>query len=242
MKTILKGLIIVFLLVANFSFAQTKLKSFSISPERPVPGDVITIIYHPENTVLKDQDNITAVIYLYENYQWNTDDLNLKKTDSAWTATYRLPLNCAFIACKFKSGELEDTGGKIAYAWMLTGKTTGKLQAGAYLAWGMLRNATFENQVPKCATKEALIDDEVMLYWIKQELTFHPESRLKVFYPALTLLKKGGKEDAIAKIEKELKVILTFKDLDEPALINVQKGYKYLLGDQNVVILLNSLY
>ncbi len=231
MKTIKNSLLLLLLLIGGAVYAQKTVSPFSVSPEKAISGELITITYNPKGTVLEGKDEVAAVIYLYRDFQWSTEDLDLKKSGGSWAASYKLPDNCAFFACKFKSGDIVDSGSKTTYGYMTTDKSTGRNFAGAYPAWGMLRNTTFADQTPKCASDSAMIGDDVMLYWINQELLYHPESRVKVFYPALTLVKKMGKENATAKIEKELKAILSLDNVDENAMIQVQKGYAMLLGD-----------
>jgi thiol-disulfide isomerase/thioredoxin len=232
MKTIKKTTILLYLLVVNIvALAQQNTRPLLIAPEKPMAGETVTISYNPSGTTLEAKKDIFAVIYMYCDFKWVVKDLDLKKKNSDWTGSYILPQNCAFFAFKFKADKIWDTGKKMPYECMTIDKKTDKQLPGAYYAWGMLRNTTLQEEAPKYTDSSGLISDQEMLYWIEQERKYHPESHIKVFYSTLAVLKKMGKENVTEKIEKELKVISTFPNIDEQILMNIEKGYRSLLND-----------
>ena len=69
---------------------------------------------------------------------------------------------------KFYAGDKKDTGGRSTYTTMTFSKNGQNLPT-AYMAWGMLRNKTLES-LPEYCDEDAYIDDEVMRFWLNQQL------------------------------------------------------------------------
>ncbi len=200
---ITKLILIGFLLINSGVFAQQAKKVFSVFPELPNPGEEIIITYNSENTALKNSKTITGLLYTYNNFKWIVSDLSLKKeSGNIWKAQVRLADKAALIACVFKTDTLIDNGGKIPYVWMLD------KVPGSYFAWGLLRNKTLEDERPSIVSDSTFIDDSVSLFWVNNEMKYHPESRDKIFYEGLKLMKASKKGNHTARIKKEIQYIL----------------------------------
>lgn len=214
------------LLITAITWGQEK-QPFSITPERPLPGAQITIHYDPSLTPLAAKSDIKARIYLYRDFTWHGDDLDLQKNGNEWSVQYTLPPGAALLTCVFQADTLKDVGSRSTYSHMLS-DSNGAMMPGAYVGWGFLRNKTAAMLLPGYNNPEATIEDEVMLFWVNQELRYTPTSRRKIFYPAMLLLEKQG-EPKRARIHQELKYILGLADVTENEMIQVSKVYQLLL-------------
>lgn len=211
------------LVVVNFSFvvnAQTK--TFEIIPEFPKPGEQVTISYNSTNTNLKDATEITGLMYIYDDFRWIIKDITLNKTKAGnWETREQLTNHASLINCVFNSGSKIDNGGKLTYTWMLQD------EPGGCLAWGILRNANFKDQVPVKVDEASFIQDSVALMWVKNELKYFPKSRTKVFYEGLLLSKKVNNLGFDDRCKKELRYVLTNK-LNNREQYSVQKALQLL--------------
>ena len=70
----------------------------------------------------------------------------------------------------------KDTAGRSTYTTMTFNKNGQNLPT-AYMAWGMLRNKTLES-LPGYCEEEAYIDDDVMRFWLNQQLLKDPVARI----------------------------------------------------------------
>lgn len=215
------------LLTTSFAFAQ---KAFQLQPIRPQTGDTLTISYNPDSTILKGLAPVTGIIYLYRNFDWEVHDLNMKMTDTGWTASYLLPEGTMLISCTFSAAGQTDRGGKMTYAWMLTAKD-GRQPAGAFAGWAFLRASTIHSTVPDVADSSAFISDDIALFWINNELRDHPESRRRIFYNAVALRKHTGSENADTIVNRQIAFMMSLPDATEEELMDVAKAYRNLLKD-----------
>ncbi|HJT74581.1 MAG TPA: TlpA disulfide reductase family protein [Chitinophaga sp.] len=215
------------LLTTGASFAQ---KAFQVQPTHPHAGETITISYNPDSTILKGLAPVTGTIYLYRNFDWEVQDLNMKMTDSGWSATYALPEDAALLSCTFSAAGKTDRGGRISHSWLLTAKD-GRQEPGAFAGWGFLRSATIHNTVPDAVDSVALISDDITLFWINNELRDHPDSRRKIFYNAVALRKHTGSENADTIINRQIAYMMSLPDATEEELMDVAKAYRNLLKD-----------
>jgi thiol-disulfide isomerase/thioredoxin len=229
----------VFLLFSCTLWAQEKQKAFSLEPVDLTSGTTMTVHYLPAGTVLEGKENITGRIYLYRDFAWYGDDLNLQKNGAEWTAAYTLPAGSSVLTCVFQSDTLKDLGGKETYSWMMRDPKGGDA-AGGYAGWAFLRGDVAGMSNPAYKNTEATITDEVVLFWINQELRYHPESRRRIFYPAMVLLKKQG-EEKTPRIKEEMKYILGLADVTEREMNLVEKVYAQLLNNKTAADSVNQL-
>lgn len=216
------------LLLTGYVHAQ---KSFRISPVYPKPGDTISITYYSDSTILKGLAPVKGVIYLFADFKWEADDLNMKMTDSGWAATYILPPNASLLACNFSAAGKTDKGGRSTYAWMMS-DAQGKIVPGAFAGWSFLRARTIHNTVPDAVDTIALIDDQLALQWMVWETRDHRESARKIFYNASTFMKKQYDRRADSSIREQIKYITSLPDVTEEELMAVARAYNDLLHNK----------
>ncbi|SKD09295.1 Thiol-disulfide isomerase or thioredoxin [Chitinophaga ginsengisegetis] len=224
-------------LFSGMAFSQQAMK---LSPERAIAGDSVTISYNPENTRLKGQAPVSGVIYLYNNNQWEAHDLQMKMTDSGWVTRYYLPEKTALLVCNFSANGITDKGGTLTYATMLSTRD-GRQMATAYAAWAFLRTPSFIGEVPPAVDDTVKITNEVAMFWMNNELRYHPESRRLIFYNAMKILKSTGEKRADTIIRREINYISSLKDVTEAELMDVSKAYRNLLGDRNRADSMNNV-
>lgn len=225
-KLILASIFMMLAITSTSLFAQVK--NFALSNEKPVAGEQIGVIYNPKGTVLEGKKNIIATVYQFCNYQWRKNDIVLEKKDSTWTGSYLLPTDASFVAFKFKSGKLADIGQSVAYGWLLFGKD-GKNVPGAYAGWAFLRNASVPEMFPDFTKDQLLIGDDVVVYWMEQQLRFVPTSKRDIFYAHLKVLKKVDAEKAKKAAVKDIAYMKNLPDLTEKDLNNIKRVYAEIL-------------
>ncbi|MET3879071.1 TlpA disulfide reductase family protein [Chitinophaga sp. OAE865] len=215
-------------LCSGMAFSQSAMK---FTPSHPIAGDTVTLHYNPENTPLKGQAPVTGVIYLYKNDQWETKDLDMKMTDSGWVTRYYVPEKTALVVANFSANGITDKGGTPTYAIILSDPAGGQMPTG-YAAWAFLRVPELKETVPPAVDDSVKITSEVGLFWMNNELRFHPESRRHIFYNAMTILKNADEKRADTIIPREINYISSLKDVTEAELMEVSRAYKNLLGDR----------
>ena len=225
-KLILAGITMI-LAITNLSLSA-QVKNFTLSTEKPVAGEQVGVIYNPKGTVLEGKKKITATVYQFCNYQWRKNDIVLEKKDSTWTANYLLPADASLVAFKFKSGKSVDIGQSMAYGWLLFGKD-GKNVPGAYAGWAFLRNASVPEMFPDFTKTQFLIGDDVVVYWMEQQLRYVPSSKRDIFYAHLKVLKKVDAGKAKKAAARDITYMKNLPDLTEKDLNNIKRVYAEIL-------------
>ena len=220
--------IIVLLLFSCVANAQDR-RPFHIIPLVPVAGQDVKFTYDNSLTTLADEETVYGTVYYWENLRWRAEDLKLVKNDTAWEATCRVPENCALVSCKFYAGDKKDTGGRSTYTTMTFNKNRQNLPT-AYMAWGMLRNKTLES-LPGYCEEDAYIDDEVMRFWLNQQLLKDPGARKYVFYYAAKLLNKMMPGEKHEQMLGDVDFILNLPDADEETLLKALEVAKNIVKD-----------
>ncbi|TRZ41294.1 TlpA disulfide reductase family protein [Robertkochia solimangrovi] len=203
---------------------------FKVTPKFPNPGDRVKITYNTSNTPLKESKVISGKVYIFDNNHWIADDLKLTNTQgNTWEATITLPEHTGLITCTFENDSIIDKGGNMTYSWMLDKTPLSRF------AWGLLRSPDFQDETPAIVDSTAMIEREVTMMWINNEMKFHPESRLNIFYEGLKLrqIMHGGniddriKEEIAFLMEQDLNVFQQWKLQQTIELLaNTDQSYK----------------
>lgn len=90
------------------------------------------------------------------------------------------------------------------------------------MAWGMLRNKTLES-LPGYCEEEAYIDDEVMRFWLNQQLMKDPGARQYVFYYAARLLDKMVPGEKHEQMLADVDFVLNLPDVDEETVAQARE-------------------
>ena len=140
-----------------------------------------------------------------------------------------MPENCALLSCKFYAGDKKDTGGRGTYTTMTFDKRGQNLPT-AYMAWGMLRNKTLES-LPGYCEEEAYIGDDIMRFWLNQQLMKDPGARKYVFYYAAKLLNQMIPGEKHEQMLSDVDFILNLPDADEETLLKALEVAKDIVKD-----------
>ncbi|NLR60294.1 TlpA family protein disulfide reductase [Chitinophaga polysaccharea] len=202
---------------------------FHVIPGNPVSGQMTTIAYNPATTSLKGLAPVKGVVWAYRNNDWEAYDLPMKMVDTGWVGSFRLPVNAAIIVATFSANGKVDRGGKMTYT-MMTHDTAGREIATNYAAWAFLRTNALKDVVPPIVDDTARITDDIGLFWMNTELKYHPESRRRIFYNAMTILQHEDPKRADTIIPREIAFISSLPDPSEKELMDVSKAYRYLLA------------
>lgn len=221
---------VILLLLTETLSAQ---KAFLVSPTHPGPGDTINISYNPDSTILKGLAPVTGVVYLFRDFKWSAQDLDMRMTDSGWSARYIVPADAAFLICNFSAAGKTDKGGMMTYAYMMTA-SKGGLVAGAYPAWSFIRARSLRREVPDAVDTVASINDGLGLQWLKWESQYHPESRRKMLYNACVFIKKSYGGGADSSLRKQANWVLALPDVTEEEMMAASAVYRNLVGDRKV--------
>lgn len=184
--------------------------------DRLVAGETVQIVYNPSQTPLAGAEAVDGIVYFWKDYAWTADEVVLMRRDSSWQGTFRIPLGTALVCTVFKSGDVVDKGGVATYAQMTFNPETNTNYPSAYVGWGILRNpllsATYG--VPDYCDSINRIGNDVMFYWIKQQLTYFPGERANVLKYAIPVLR--AMEGDSPKVEQALRGEVAFV-LEDPS-------------------------
>ncbi len=64
-------------------------EKFSFAPEKPKPGELVTVRFNPAGTKLDSLQNIKVFVYFYGKELLKTEEQELKNEDGIWKATFK---------------------------------------------------------------------------------------------------------------------------------------------------------
>lgn len=105
-----------------------------------VAGQTVDMTYNPAGTPLENAKDVKAIVYLWRDYVWEADEVDMTWRDTCWTGSYRIPLGTALLCPVFRGGEVLDKGGQNTYAQWYFDPATGQQYPGGHVGWGILRN------------------------------------------------------------------------------------------------------
>jgi thiol-disulfide isomerase/thioredoxin len=186
-----KMLLAGFLFFAVQTFGQT---NFSFSPEKPKPGDQITINYSPSGTLTNTASPINAIVYIMGNKQ-KADDVNFKKNGNQYTATINTDTSDNFVFFSFSADKNFDNNSNNGY-WI-------QLYDGDHLKKGAnLSLSEFYQFFGRNAGLDP--DNEKALKYADEEYQTNPDLKKKNIVSYLRLYGQVNKDEAPALIQKEI--------------------------------------
>lgn len=115
--------------------------NFSFLPERPEPGDEITVYYNSDNTKLALSENVEMVAYTYSIGLDETVGIEMKKIKNGWKGKVQTTEKTKGVVVKFINQEIVDNNEKNGYVIhlykgdeIIPGSYAGL--GGAHLNWG----------------------------------------------------------------------------------------------------------
>ena len=208
-------------------------------------GKKTTTLYRPENTPLQGATDIEASVYYWQDYGWRGEDLPLQKTDSGWVSTVQVPKNAALVVYKYSADGKSDNGGKNMYAYFTVDKK-GRQLPSSYTGWALLRNKNTQMYSVPDLMKDSTdmwIDDEVLRFWLNQEVASNPDERKNIFTYAVEMLSRQNTEASKERIRQEIEYIRQLdaqKHLPEIYLYRCRKAAEKILHDDSLIQTLDA--
>jgi thiol-disulfide isomerase/thioredoxin len=173
------------LLTGNSIFAQ---QNFSYTPEKPKPGETITITYRPAGDIANTQLPVEAALYQYGQSTQKADDLPLKKQADGYTTSFTADTAANFIFFSFSADKKFDNNFNEGYIIHLY--ENDKVRKGSYINQFMF----FQYQGSIAGVERS---NEKSLAALETEFSLYPENR-KPWLGNYVRLKANIKKDAAA--------------------------------------------
>ena len=184
---------------------------FDFHPEKPEPGDEITIFYNADSTKLSSSEKIDMNAYLYSIKLDDAVGVEMKKTGKGWEGKIKTTKETRGIIIKFKDEETVDNNNKEGYVIHLydgdkpvAGSVAGL--GGAVLNWG-----SFYIDIER--------DFELAMKYLEEDFNANPEIKSEYLNAYLLTYSQLHPQnaDSIARVELsqlEKKENLSENDLD----------------------------
>lgn len=211
MKKTLFILFFACLLFLNFCVKKEPGERFSYSPEKPAPGDEITVRYNPKGTDLEEASEISLIAYLYTKGFPEAREVILRKKGKTWTASFATEETTRGVLAKFKDEENTDNNDKKGFLITLYGKDGNPTPGGsaglaeAYSSWGAFLLDMKRNM-------------DLALSNFEEEFKLHPELKREYFFPYSSLIISIKKDEGKTIIQNELDELAGKNDLNEEEL------------------------
>jgi len=199
---------------------------FSYSPATLSEGENVNIVYRPADTKAK----IMGVVYLFKNYKWEGHNLPLRRTDTGYTASYKVPAGTAVLSCRFWVGDTVDVAGRFPYTVILHQKDPKQMMPGSLAEWGLMRAKQSNYMMLPFVSPVSEIEPRTLVaLWISKEygnvnvrknMYFDMARGLKSYLPqakADSIILAGGRE------------ILKADGLIERDLLRVERTFRVVL-------------
>ena len=223
-----------YLTICAFLFAQIPLNAqkFTCSPEKPVPGETVTIQYDPTGTPLEGLTTFDAVAYLFDfdqNDMAVAIEIPLKKEGNSYMGTVATTKTATALLFGFENLEAKksDNNDENGYKVLFYQSDRSKAVPGAYATKSMI----FGGYGYLGGVKT---DREKALTLMQTEFELNPSSKQNVkfygFYGALGNRLKN--EEVVAEVKARIAEMTSGKKVTEAQLLDA-RGYCYSLGDQD---------
>lgn len=215
------SVVLAIILTAVQGFAQNR--PVIISPEKPEPGDKVTITYHPHHkasAIPADNEQLWLVLDFAPFLYHLPDEIEMKREGTSWTTSFELSEEFKFASFYFKSGETTDKGPN-NHQYKLLAYDDGDPVEGAYL----YETYSLKNRYPDKSSEEL---EEMKADLYQKELKLHPDHfTAKIRFYAHKL--KQDEADS-AKIKKTVYSLIDEKLASSPktypVLSDIRTAYR----------------
>ncbi len=209
------------LLAISCSQGKKPAQKFAVSPDKPSPGETITIAFTPDREVFQSADKIQMLAYSCTAGFPKVIPVDMEKSGKEWVASFTPDKESYGAAVKFKTAEEVDNNRKTGYFIPFYtddgGLIAGALaaQAEALASWGDL----FLEIEP---------DTAKALQLFEREFQAHPEMKKKFLYTYIRALiqakPQGWEETALSAADG----VASEADLDEDTMNTLVNCYRQL--------------
>ena len=202
----------------------------------PVAGTRVGFQYDPQGGPLESKQAITGIVYMFNDYTWETGDIELVKHDNLWYGYFNIPRNCAFMAIKFVPEDLNDQGvadnnDDQGFMWMTLDQNRLPLPGGN-LAWAMFRKPQLGQGVTGYFQQYEGIMDEAVEMWTYKELEMFPQNMPKMFNYFMAMVKLRSGEQFPETAQKFVTEFLKDPRLGEQQYMWARDIYRFQLQDK----------
>ncbi len=202
-----------FLVSAITCFAQ---QNFSYTPEKPKPGETITITYEPSGNLAGTAGPLEAVLYQKGLVKQKADDLVLEKTGRKYTASFTTDTAINFIYIGFSANKVFDNNNNDGYYIQLY--ENNEPRKGSYQSLSFFYQF-FGSQVGVDRNNEKAVTA------LENEFKFFPDTKKQSLLSYVRMLITGKKEEGPAIVQKQIEALLKAGLKDEGDYDNISGLY-----------------
>jgi len=230
-------LVISLLLFSCGEGVQESTENFAFSPDKPVPGETVTLTYMPE-TQTSEIPDITMQAYLYSKDWPVLEEVSLQSKENKWEGEITPNPETRGILIQFTSGKIVDNNNRRGY-WIPLYNKEGNMVPGAeaglaegYEFWG-----------PSLMDLER--DHKTALSKFQKEFSTHPELKSEFLGEYLQTLKNAAPENWKEQALNDLNEVSSRENLDEETLNPMVFWYREL-GEEDraeeIAVMLREKY
>jgi peroxiredoxin len=191
---------------------------FDYYPEKPKPGEEITIFYSADSTKFANLDKIDMNVYLYSKKLDNTVGVEMNKTKAGWVGKVKTNRDTRGIIIKFKSDDDIDNNSKKGYVIYLYG-SDGKVLPGSIAGFGVakLNWGSYYVDVDR--------NIEAAMQYLQEDFQNNPEIKEEYLDPYLTIYEELYPDKIDSTVTTELSKLEMKEELTEDDLVTLTDWY-----------------
>ena len=214
------------LFVLFCSIAQSQ--NFTVSPEKPKPGDILTVTYVPAGDIANTLKPVEGLFNMFGSSKNNTDDIALTKTGGKYQFTLPTDTGTQFVYFGFSvDGKFDNNYNKGYWVQFYDGD---KVRKGS--------NVNLSTYYQFYGSRVGVdVNNEKALEAMEQELTLYPESKKMYSSQYYRMMGSVKKDAAPALIQKAIENKLKEGLKEESDYAQIQELYSLLkLPQQSLFI------
>jgi peroxiredoxin len=217
-----RNLSIFIILILISPFSTMNAQTFSFKPEKPLPGEKVTVKFNPAGTPLENSNNIEMFTYFYKQELTDTKSSEMKKSGKTWSGTFSTGKEDLGVIIIFKDEDENtvnnDQRGFVVHLYNNKGEILPGSIAGlgyAYIDW-TTQHLNFER------------DHTFGIELMEKDLEKNPslkETFVRYYYPVKSYF---NKERSIEIVQEGISILEKKKDPDEKDYLTLIEFYKMI--------------
>ncbi|WP_345948939.1 TlpA disulfide reductase family protein [Mucilaginibacter sp. PAMB04274] len=226
-----------FMLLFTCAVAQVNNNRLSISPQKPVAGKSLILIYDKDYSNLDNTKPVKAALYQFINYHWQTDTVSLAQRTNEFKTSIDVRPGTSFIAVKFYQGDLKspdkfDNNNELGYSIPISDKKGRNLPGGA-LAQALLMLPGYSGGIPGYFKSDKVkMSADSLNRLLGQELQQKNSSPVKYVHAYLALQRHIQGNEFKTNAPVLLERLLALSELSEQDMSEIYRVYQYELRDK----------
>lgn len=207
--------------VLFLSLKPLQAQHLTITPDKPLPGETLTIRYNPAGTPLEGVESFDAIAYLFDfnqNEQAIATEVSLKKEGDSYTGTLPTTQSATAVLFGFESHDKEDNNEDSGYKTLFFQKDRTTPVQGAYATKAMI----YGSYGYLAGVKR---DREKALSLMQKEFELFPASKEHDrYFEYYAQMGAGQKNDAIKKeAQSRIEQLTSGKKVSEADLLTARR-------------------